>query len=160
MMVVLVIVEMKTLARIKSSLEEIVSVGNEKLILAQDMRFLARNSAVVLRNVLLVRDAGLRDDELRSLWDQELGAMRQRIATVRSTLVGELKKRGTAMDFSFINRQHGMFSFSGLSDAQVAYLRDKKSIYMVGGGRMNVAGITSKNVDYLCDSIAEAMKSC
>ena len=102
----------------------------------------------------------LRDDELRSLWDQELGAMRQRIATVRSTLVGELKKRGTAMDFSFINRQHGMFSFSGLSDAQVAYLRDKKSIYMVGGGRMNVAGITSKNVDYLCDSIAEAIKSC
>lgn len=71
MMVVLVIVEMKTLARIKSSLEEIVSVGNEKLILAQDMRFLARNSAVVLRNVLLFRDAGLRDDELRRLAEDE-----------------------------------------------------------------------------------------
>ena len=102
----------------------------------------------------------LKNSELRALWDEELNTMRQRIATVRNTLVAELKKRGAAMDFSFINRQRGMFSFSGLSDAQVAYLRDKKSIYMVGGGRINVAGITSSNVDYLCDSIVEAMKGC
>jgi aspartate/tyrosine/aromatic aminotransferase len=52
-----------------------------------------------------------------------------------------------------------MFSFSGLNDAQVGYLRDKKSVYMVAGGRINVAGITSRNVDYLCDSIVEAMRS-
>ncbi len=71
MMVVLMVIEMKTLGRIKSSLEEIVAVGNEKLILAQDMRFLARNSAVVLRNVLLVRDAGLRDAELRRLEEDQ-----------------------------------------------------------------------------------------
>lgn len=102
----------------------------------------------------------LKNDELRALWAEELGTMRQRISSVRNTLVGELKKRGASIDFSFINRQHGMFSFSGLSDAQVSYLRDKKSIYMVGGGRINVAGITSGNVDYLCDSIVEAMKNC
>jgi len=71
MMVILVVVEMTTLGRIKSSLEEIVTVSNEKLILAQDMRYLARNSAVVLRNVLLVRDAGLRDAELRRLDEDE-----------------------------------------------------------------------------------------
>jgi signal transduction histidine kinase len=71
MMVILVVVEMTTLGRIKSSLEEIVTVSNEKLILAQDMRYLARNSAVVLRNVLLVRDAGLRDVELRRLDEDE-----------------------------------------------------------------------------------------
>jgi aspartate/tyrosine/aromatic aminotransferase len=102
----------------------------------------------------------LKNAELRGLWDEELTTMRQRIAAVRSTLVAELKKRGAPMDFSFINRQRGMFSFSGMSDAQVAYLRDKKSVYMVGGGRINVAGITSRNVDYLCDSIVEAMKNC
>ena len=45
-----------------------------------------------------------------------------------------------------------MFSFSGLTDAQVAFLREKKGIYMVGGGRINVAGITTRNLDYLCDS--------
>ena len=102
----------------------------------------------------------LKNAELRALWDEELSTMRQRIATVRNTLVSELKKRGATMDFSFINRQRGMFSFSGLSDAQVAYLRDKKSIYMVGGGRINVAGITSQNEGYLCDSIVEAMTHC
>jgi aspartate/tyrosine/aromatic aminotransferase len=102
----------------------------------------------------------LKNAELRELWDEELTAMRRRIAAVRSALVAQLKKRGATMDFSFIDRQRGMFSFSGLSDARVAYLRDKKSVYMVGGGRINVAGITSRNVDYVCDSIVEAMTEC
>ena len=102
----------------------------------------------------------LKDPELHALWDEELTIMRRRISTVRSTLVAELKKRGAGMDFSFIDRQHGMFSFSGLSDAQVGYLRNQKSIYMVAGGRINVAGIMSQNIDYLCDSIVEAMKGC
>lgn len=71
MMLILMIVEMKTLSRIKNNLEEIVSVNNEKLILAQDMRFLARNSAVLLRNVLLVSDAGVRAGELARLAEDE-----------------------------------------------------------------------------------------
>ena len=101
----------------------------------------------------------LENAKLRGLWEEELTTMRQRIAVVRATLVAELKRRGAAMDFSFIHGQRGMFSFSGLSDAQVDYLRDKKSIYMVGGGRINVAGITLRNIDYLCESIVEAMKN-
>ena len=60
----------------------------------------------------------LKKAELLGLWERELTTMRRRIATVRSTLVAELKRRGAIMDFSFINRQRGMFSFSGLSDAQ------------------------------------------
>ncbi len=71
MMLVLMFVEMKTLSRIKNSLEEIVSVNNEKLILAQDMRFLARNSAVLVRNVLLVSDAAVRATELAKLAEDE-----------------------------------------------------------------------------------------
>jgi aspartate/tyrosine/aromatic aminotransferase len=83
--------------------------------------------------------------------------MRTRIGSVRRQLVDELKKHGVAGDFSFIARQKGMFSFSGLTDDQVRFLREKKSIYIVGGGRINVAGITSSNIQYLCASIREAM---
>jgi len=54
-------------------------------------------------------------------------------------------------------RQKGMFSFSGLADSQVRFLREKRSIYIVGGGRINVAGITSRNLDSLCESIKEAL---
>ena len=62
-------------------------------------------------------------------------------------------------DYSFIARQKGMFSFSGLSDVQVKFLRERKSIYIVGGGRINVAGITSRNLEYLCTSIKESIEA-
>ncbi|RKX41964.1 MAG: aromatic amino acid aminotransferase, partial [Verrucomicrobia bacterium] len=55
--------------------------------------------------------------------------------------------------------QRGMFSFSGLSDEVVAWLRDNKSIYIVKGGRINLAGLTTGNIDYVCDAIAEALKT-
>ena len=50
-----------------------------------------------------------------------------------------------------------MFSFSGLSDEIVDWLRANKSIYVVGGGRINLAGLTQSNIDYVCDAIAEAL---
>ena len=100
----------------------------------------------------------LKDAALRAQWEKEVAAMRERIARVRRDLVGGLSKRHASMDFSFITHQKGMFSFSGLSDAQVNYLREKKSVYMVGGGRLNVAGITARNLDYTCDSIIEALQ--
>ena len=78
---------------------------------------------------------------------------------MRSALVGGLAERGIDEDFSYIEKQRGMFSFSGLSDETVAWLKANKSIYVVGGGRINVAGLTSGNIDYVCDSIAEALKS-
>ena len=62
------------------------------------------------------------------------------------------------MDFSFIVRQKGMFSYSGLSDAQVEFLREQKAIYMVKGGRINVAGLLPEALDPVCDSIAESLK--
>lgn len=100
----------------------------------------------------------LGDAELRNLWVQELEAMRQRIAGNRQRLVDGLAKRDTGMDFSFIVRQKGMFSFSGLNAAQVDFLREQKAIYMVKGGRINVAGLGEASLDYVCDAIAESLK--
>ncbi len=100
----------------------------------------------------------LDDAALRGQWEQEVVGIRDRIKGVRTALVRKLAEQGVARDFSFIERQRGMFSFSGLTDEQVAFLREKKSIYIVKGGRINVAGITSANIDYLCESIAEVLK--
>lgn len=100
----------------------------------------------------------LDDAALRNQWEEEVVAIRDRIKSVRTSFVKELSARGVDRDFSFIERQKGMFSFSGLSDEQVAFLRDEQGIYIVKGGRINVAGITSKNLEYLCASITEALK--
>jgi aspartate/tyrosine/aromatic aminotransferase len=83
--------------------------------------------------------------------------MCRRIVAMRSALVDGLAARGVDQDFSYIKQQRGMFSFSGLTDDTVAWLREHKSIYVVGGGRINVAGLTPENIDYVCDSIAEAL---
>jgi aspartate/tyrosine/aromatic aminotransferase len=88
----------------------------------------------------------------------ELDGMRGHIAAIRSRFVAALAEHGVPGDYSFISRQKGMFSFSGLSDAQVKFLKENKSIYIVGGGRINVAGITSRNMEYLCCSIKEALE--
>ena len=100
----------------------------------------------------------LGDPALRAAWVTELDGMRQRIKNLRSGLVNGLKERGVKQDFSFIERQRGMFSFSGLNDQQVAWLKDQKGIYVVKGGRMNVAGIRADNLAYVCDSMAEMLK--
>ncbi len=99
----------------------------------------------------------LRDPALRVQWVDEVAQMRDRIRAVRSAFVEGLKKRDAPQAFSFINEQRGIFSYSGLTDEQVRFLREQKSIYIVKGGRINVAGITTKNIDYLCDSVVEAL---
>lgn len=99
----------------------------------------------------------LDDAELAALWREELTAMRERIRSVRQDLVAGLAARGVAQDFSYINDQKGMFSFSGLNDAQVAALRETYSIYIVKGGRINVAGLTPDNLNYVCDAIAQVL---
>lgn len=99
----------------------------------------------------------LGDSELRKAWEEEVALMRDRINGMRRLLVQSLADRGVEKDFSFIERQRGMFSFSGLSPQQVEILRDKHSIYIVGSGRINVAGITPHNLDYLCDALASIL---
>ena len=99
----------------------------------------------------------LGDPELLAEWDGEVKAMRDRINEMRTSLVDSLEQRGVKRDFSFIARQRGMFSFSGLNKEQVDTLREEYSIYIVGSGRINVAGITNQNMDRLCAAIAEVL---
>lgn len=100
----------------------------------------------------------LGDPALRAEWEDEVKAMRDRINGMRKRFVDGLESRGVRRDFSFIAHQHGMFSFSGLTPEQVADLRENHAIYIVGSGRINVAGITDANIDPLCDAIAEVLK--
>ncbi len=97
----------------------------------------------------------LSDEQLTDQWAEELGEMRDRIREMRQLFVASMKARLPEQDFSFINRQNGMFSFSGLTPVQVDQLRQQYAIYIVGSGRINVAGIRRETVDYLCDAIAE-----
>jgi aspartate/tyrosine/aromatic aminotransferase len=100
----------------------------------------------------------LGDPDLTALWRQEVAQMRDRINGMRRLLVETLKAKGMPGDYSFITRQRGMFSFSGLKPEEVDALREKHSIYIVRSGRINVAGITEANVDRLCEAIAEVAK--
>jgi aspartate/tyrosine/aromatic aminotransferase len=99
----------------------------------------------------------LNDAQLRVQWEGEVGAMRDRINGMRRVFVDRLKAKGVTQDFSFLTRQRGMFSFSGLSKEQVQALRDKYAVYVVGSGRINVAGMTKHNMDTLCGAMAAVL---
>nr|WP_162491077.1 amino acid aminotransferase [Pseudomonas fluorescens] len=100
----------------------------------------------------------LGDPELKSLWADEVEAMRLRIAQLRSGLVEALKPHGLRERFAHIGVQRGMFSYTGLSPDQVKQLRDHHSVYMVGTGRANVAGIDATRLDLLAEAIADVCK--
>ena len=98
--------------------------------------------------------AGVLDSaELRALWERELGEMRDRIHAMRAAFVDKLAALG-APDFGFINRQAGMFSYSGLSKAQVDRLRDEFAIYALSSGRICVAALNTGNIDYVTKAVA------
>lgn len=99
----------------------------------------------------------LNDAALRSEWEQEVADMRDRIQEMRTLFVQTLKDLGVEADFSFIERQNGMFSFSGLSKAQVQRLKEEFAIYIVGSGRISVAGMTKANMQPLCKGIAAVL---
>lgn len=92
--------------------------------------------------------------ELRTLWDRELGTMRDRIRMMRKELVERLHARIPGSDFSFMLRQRGMFSYSGLTKAQVVRLREEFSVYVIETGRICVAALNSHNVDRVAEAIA------
>ncbi len=100
----------------------------------------------------------MNDPALAKEWDSEVTQIRQRIKEMRELFVATLKAKGVKQDFSFLTTQYGMFSFSGLNDQQVKTLKEKYGIYIVGGGRINVAGMTKTNMEPLCSAIAEVLK--
>jgi len=101
--------------------------------------------------------AVLSNPELRQMWEDELGGMRVRIRAMRSSLVEKLKAEGTAQDFSFITKQRGMFSYTGLSAGQVARMQSEFGIYAVSTGRICLAALNTKNIDYVADAIAAVL---
>ncbi len=101
--------------------------------------------------------AVLNNPELRALWEKELGEMRVRIKAMRQKLVDGLKAAGVKQDMSFITAQIGMFSYSGLSKEQMVRLRSEFGVYGTDTGRMCVAALNSKNIDYVCQAIAKVV---
>jgi aromatic-amino-acid transaminase len=91
---------------------------------------------------------------LRALWEEELAGMRERIRAMRTGLVDRLAARGVKRDFSFVRTQRGMFSYSGLTSAQVDRLREAYGIYAISTGRICLAALNSRNIDAVADAIA------
>ncbi len=95
--------------------------------------------------------------ELRKKWEAELSDMRGRIQRMRTLFVQRLKARGITRDFSFIEQQRGMFSYSGLELEKVRRLRSEFGLYIVDSGRICVAALNENNLDYVCDAIAQVL---
>ncbi|KND55803.1 Aromatic-amino-acid aminotransferase [Candidatus Paraburkholderia kirkii] len=102
--------------------------------------------------------AVLASPELRATWKQELGEMRDRIRAMRNGLVERLKASGIDRDFSFVNKQRGMFSYSGLTAPQVDRLREEFGIYAVSTGRICVAALNTRNLDAVAHAVAAVLK--
>lgn len=99
----------------------------------------------------------LSDKELRAQWEVELGEMRERILRMRTLFVEQLAKKGVTRDFSFITKQSGMFSYSGIDLERVRRLRSEFGLYIVDSGRICVAAMNEKNIEYITDSIAKVL---
>jgi aspartate aminotransferase len=128
----------------------------EKLIdIRSQLAFLARNlwSTPPAHGAAVVASI-LGDAQLRTLWSEEVEAMRLRIANLRNGLVAALAPHGLAERFAHISVQRGMFSYTGLTASQVQRLRQEFSVYLVSSGRANVAGMSEQRLDYLADAIA------
>jgi len=101
--------------------------------------------------------AVLANPELRQMWEDDLAGMRNRIRAMRVSLVEKLKAKGVAQDFSFVIKQRGMFSYTGLSPEQVARLQSEFGIYAVTTGRICLAALNTRNIDYVADAIAAVL---
>lgn len=99
----------------------------------------------------------LNNEELFALWEQELSQMRERIREMRALLVAKLKEYGVTQNFDFVLAQRGMFSYSGLTQAQVERLRNEHGIYAVNSGRICVAALNHRNIDAVAKAIAAVL---
>lgn len=99
----------------------------------------------------------LADAELRKIWEAELTEIRERIVSLRAAFVSKMESMVPDKDFSYINQQRGMFSYSGLSKSQADRLREEHSVYILGSGRINIAGMNDSNMDQICNAIAKIL---
>ncbi|UAW99791.1 aspartate/tyrosine/aromatic aminotransferase [Halopseudomonas nanhaiensis] len=102
--------------------------------------------------------AVLNNPELYAMWEEELAEMRERIRGMRQALAEKLKDAGVTQNVDYIQRQRGMFSYSGLNKDQVKRLADEFAIYAVSSGRICVAALNSGNIDHVAKAMAAVMK--
>jgi aspartate aminotransferase len=105
-----------------------------------------------------VIDIILHSEELTAQWHEELEGMRNRINGLRKTMAEKIKASGIKRDFSFLERQSGMFSFLGLTVGQVQRLREEFAIYTVNSARINVASFNQSNMDYFIEGLAAVLE--
>src|SRR5690606_5773988 len=125
-------------------------------VLSQVKRVIRTNYSNPPTHGATVVGSVLASPELRALWEEELGEMRQRIRSMRQAMVEQLATLG-AGDFSFVARQRGMFSYSGLTAEQVERLKTEFGIYAVGTGRICVAALNANNLKAVTEAIAKVV---
>ena len=133
------------------------SAEESKRVLSQAKRVIRTNYSSPPSHGAQIVAMVLGDSELRQQWEAELTGMRERIKQMRDKFVAMLREKGVEQDFSFIQNQRGMFSYSGLSPEAVKTLREKNSLYIVGTGRICVAAMNDKNIGGICEAIADVI---
>jgi aromatic-amino-acid transaminase len=106
----------------------------------------------------LITASVLNDPELYALWEDEVAQMRTRIASVRQKAHEQLSAKLPAYDSRYFVTQRGMFSYTGLSTAQLRALREKHGVYIIDSGRISVPGLNTHNMDYFTDAMASVLR--
>ena len=132
---------------IAESAEQVEVVASQAMAVARQTYSMPPAHGALLVSLILG------DQELRAAWQTELDEVRHRIQSMRGLLAEGIQNNAAGQDFSHIVRQKGMFSFLGLKPEQLDALREDYGIYIVSSSRVNLAGINSSNIGYLCDSI-------
>lgn len=137
------------ICRDKAAAEATISQG--KVVVRSNYSNPPRHGAAIVAEILA-------DPALKQQWTQEVDAMRDRIDRMRKSFIQTMHKKDSGNDFSFLNSQKGMFSYSGLNQKHAAWLKQNKAIYILGTGRINVAGMADDTMNYLCDSLTTCLK--
>ena len=137
----------------------IISATAQQAIIAQGQMngVIRANYSMPPSHGALAVETILADPKLNQMWRDELQIMRKRIKDLRSQLVEAIKAEGVEQDFSFIERQKGMFSFLDISAEQVDKLVNEHSVYLVSSSRINLAGLNQTNITYVAKAIAAVL---
>jgi len=132
---------------------------NTEAVLSQIRQAVRCNYSNPPRHGAATVAAVLTSPDLKLEWVAEVNSMRDRISRMRSMFIDGMKQATSVRDFNFLNRQKGMFSYSGLNAMQADWLKNERGIYIVGTGRINVAGMASSTMPTLCSAIADCLKA-
>ncbi|ENM3850491.1 aspartate/tyrosine/aromatic aminotransferase [Vibrio cholerae] len=127
--------------------QEVINARGKMLTLARSTYTMPPDHGAALVKTVL------RDDQLTAIWKQELSEMQQRLLTLRKNLCNELRNQHNTRQFDFIESHRGMFTVLGFSAEQMGRLREEFAIYGVADGRINIAGLTEKDIPYVANAI-------